>query len=60
MTLADVKYDVSAFLIHEYAGESLDEWLEQHYLTLFENVLEAWYVHPPLWPKDRTLALFKA
>ncbi|MFT7289316.1 MAG: hypothetical protein ACI87W_003446 [Halieaceae bacterium] len=52
--------DSPAFLIHEYAGEDLDHWLEQCYTLLFEEILEQWYIDPALWPENRTLSLFKA
>jgi uncharacterized membrane protein YbaN (DUF454 family) len=47
-------------LIHEYASEEFEDWLQACYQPLFENILGEWYTEPALWPQDRTLALFKA
>ncbi|MFT6682200.1 MAG: hypothetical protein ACJAQ8_002520 [Haliea salexigens] len=58
--LESANKDCAAFLIHDFASENIDDWLEQCYLTLFEEVLEQWYVDESLWPKDRDLKLFKA
>jgi hypothetical protein len=59
MTLKEVNEDLPAFLIHDYACEDLEDWLEQHYETLFAELLEQWYVDDALWPQDITLELFK-
>jgi hypothetical protein len=40
--------------------EELDEWLEFNAETLFESALEGWYTDPDSWPKDRSMATFKA
>ncbi len=58
--LAQANADSPAYLIHEYATENFEEWLEDCYFTLFENLLGEWYTDPALWPQDRTLKLFKA
>jgi hypothetical protein len=60
LSLKEANDDLSAFLIPEYASEEFEEWLEENYQPLFEEVLEEWYVDPSLWPQDRTLKLFKA
>jgi hypothetical protein len=60
MTLDDANEDSPAYLIHEYASEDLEDWLEECHLPLFENILGEWYTVPALWPQDRDLALFKA
>jgi hypothetical protein len=60
ITLDDANEDSPAYLIHEYASEELENWLEECYLPLFENILGEWYTDPALWPQDRTLKLFKA
>jgi cytochrome b involved in lipid metabolism len=48
MSIEQVNDDSPAFLIHDYASEEFEDWLEE------------WYVDPSLWPQDRTLKLFKA
>ena len=60
MSLEEVNDDSPAFLIHDYASDNFEDWLEECYELLFEQVLEEWYVDPSLWPQDRTLKLFKA
>jgi hypothetical protein len=59
ITLAEANEDTSAFLVHDYAREELDEWLEENYLPLFEELLEEWYTDPAMWPQDRSLKLFR-
>ncbi len=59
-TLEEANEDLPVFLIHDYACEEIENWLEQCYLPLFEDILEYWYTDPALWPQDRTLELFKA
>jgi len=59
LTLKEVNEDLPTFLIHDYACEDLEGWLEQHYETLFAELLEQWYVDDALWPQDITLQLFK-
>ena len=59
MTLKEVNQDLPTFLIHDYACEDLEGWLEQYYETLFAELLEQWYVDDALWPQDITLELFK-
>ena len=60
MTLKEVNEDLPTFLVHDYAGEDLESWLERYYQPLFEELLEQWYVDDALWPPDLTLELFKA
>ena len=59
MTLKEVNEDLPTFLIHDYACEDFEGWLEHHYETLFAELLEQWYVDDALWPQDITLELFK-
>jgi len=59
MTLDEVNKDISAFLIHDSASQDVERWLKEYYLLLFEAILEEWYVDEALWPRDRSLALFK-
>ena len=39
--------------------EELNKWLELNYDILFEEELNGWYTDPALWPKGRSLHLFK-
>ena len=60
ITLEYANQDCPTFLIHDFACEDVDGWLQQCYLHVFEEVLGQWYVDESLWPQDRTLNLFKA
>ena len=60
MTLAQVNEDNPVFLIHDWACEDVEGWLEQCYLPLFEEILEQWYLDESLWPQERTLKRFRA
>jgi hypothetical protein len=55
----DANEDSPAYLIHEFASEEFDSWLEAYYPILFETILGEWYTDPVLWPQDRTLKLLK-
>ena len=57
--LEDANDDSPAYLIHDYACEEFDSWLEANYIVLFENLLNEWYTDPALWPQERTLKLLK-
>ena len=54
VNLEDANDDSPAYLIHDYACEEFDSWLEANYIVLFENLLNGWYTDPALWPQDRT------
>ena len=43
----------------EEGRDELFEWLAQNYEALFEKELEGWYTDTSLWPKNRTLSLFR-
>ena len=59
LTLDEANEDVSTFLIHDDASEDMEGWLEEYFPLLFDAILEEWYVDESLWPRDRSLALFK-
>ncbi|MFK5987169.1 MAG: hypothetical protein QM479_17315 [Pseudomonadota bacterium] len=61
-TLEDLNRENTVYLISEEDSESpdtLNEWLELNFQTLFESELENWCSEEKLWPQDRTFALFK-
>jgi hypothetical protein len=60
MTLREVNEDQPVFLIHDFACEDMESWLEHYYQPVFEELLEQWYVDDALWPPELTLELFKA
>lgn len=63
ITLDDARKEPSAYLIPTDDGDDLDHpgerWIERNWKTLFERVLEDWYVDPELWPRNRTLKMFR-
>ena len=60
MTMKEVNEDLPVFLVHDYASEDFEGWLEQCYQPIFEELLEQWYVDEALWPQELSLELFKA
>jgi len=63
LTLADLEEDGDAFLI---PGEpAIDntadavKWVEQRWAMLFEHVLRDWLTDEELWPRKRTLKMFR-
>jgi hypothetical protein len=59
VTLADVNEKNNVYLVEVEDQEELNKWLELNYDILFEEELNGWYTDPALWPKDRSLDLFK-
>jgi len=50
----------TVYLIHQITyPEDVDEWIALNHELLFESELESWYTDEALWPKNRTLELFK-
>lgn len=41
------------------SGETVERWIKQNYQILFEEELNGWYTDPDLWPKKRSLKLFR-
>ena len=39
--------------------EAVQNWVEANFGAMFENELDGWYTDPDLWPRKRTLALFR-
>ena len=54
ITLESANEDSYVFLIHEFASEEFESWLESCYQPLFDNILGGWYTDPALWPQDHT------
>ncbi|WP_019939597.1 hypothetical protein [Bordetella sp. FB-8] len=63
VTLADAHKEPSAYLIPTDDSDDLDHpgvrWIQRNWKTLFERVLEDWYTDPELWPRNRTLKMFR-
>ena len=54
--------DRTVYLISDEDGDSTDaveRWIKRNYKVLFEVELEGWYTDEALWPKKRTLKLFR-
>ncbi len=51
--------NVQVVLVDQEVEEDLDEWLGLHWSLLFEWWLNGWYTDPDLWPRDRTLDMFR-
>ncbi len=52
--------DRTAYLIPpSEAWDSIDEVIERSYSNLFERELSEWYGDEALWPKPRTLKMFR-
>ncbi len=60
--MESVNKDNTVYLIREEDAESqehIDKWLKLNYEELFESELDSWYTDEDLWPKNRSLKLFK-
>lgn len=58
VTLTEINEECTVYLISDYDGENVDEWISKNYSVLFENELEDWYVDESLWPEKRDRATF--
>lgn len=63
ITYDDAREEPSAFLIPTDDTDDLDEpgkrWIQRNWRRLFEHLLEDWYVDPDLWPRNRTIEMFR-
>ena len=62
MTLQEVQEDTDVYLIPDESitnAKQAYRYIEKHWETLFEVLLEEWVVDPSLWPQKRTLKLFR-
>lgn len=62
MTLQEVQEDTDVYLIPDDSitnAKQAYRYIEKHWKTLFEVLLEEWIVDPNLWPQKRTLKLFR-
>ncbi len=61
-TLAEVNEEGTVYLISDDDGDTSDTvelWVKRNYKLLFEMELEGWYTKPELWPKVRSLKVFR-
>ena len=62
ITLASLNDERTVYLISDDDAESLESierWIKRNVKALFESELEGWYTDPSLWPKKRTLKVFR-
>ena len=59
LTLTQLREDCTALLIPAFNGpKQARQFIERHYMGIFENELEAWGVTESLWPADRSVDKF--
>ena len=62
ITEESINEDRTVNLIREDDAETpdiLNQWVKNNYKVLFETELESWYTDEKLWPKKRSLKLFR-
>jgi hypothetical protein len=62
ITTDDVNVERTIYLISSADGDTeqtVERWVKRNYKALFEEELDGWYTDPELWPKKRTLKLFR-
>ena len=62
ITSEDLKHEQTVYLISDEDGDgeqAVQNWVAANFEAVFEKELNGWYTDPDLWPKERTLALFR-
>ena len=60
VTFEDAREEPSAFLIPaDDTDEPGKRWIQRNWKVVFEQLLEDWYIDPGLWPRNRTLKMFR-
>ncbi len=59
ITLSDANEDNVAYLVEVEDEEEFEGWLKANGKRLFELELGEWYTDEKLWPKERSLKMFK-
>ena len=62
VTVESLNQERTVYLIGEDDAdgeEAVEKWVKANYRILFEDELEGWYTDPELWPKNRTLGIFR-
>ena len=61
LTLAELNDDNESYLIPSFNNPTREiKWVETRWEYFFENVLYGWITEEGLWPKDRTLKMFRS
>jgi hypothetical protein len=58
LTIEELTEDLATYLIPEQDADA-EAWLFRNFRTIFEIELESWCADPALWPKIRSLKVFK-
>ena len=62
ITADELVNERTVYLISENDSDgqrAVEKWIARNYKALFEAELEGWYTDPKLWPRKRTLAVFR-
>ena len=61
LTLGELNDDNESYLIPSFDDPTKEiKWVEKRWELFFENVLYGWITEDGLWPKDRTLKMFRS
>ena len=61
LTLGELNDDNESYLIPSFDDPTKEiKWVEKRWEYFFENVLYGWLTEEGLWPKDRTLKMFRS
>lgn len=59
LQLSQLRRDCTALLIPAFTGpKQAQQFIDRHYMGIFENELESWDVPQAFWPTDRSLEKF--
>jgi hypothetical protein len=62
ITLEELQSEVDGFLVSQEKIETTEDaqrWVYRRWEMFFDRFLEEWYTDETLWPKKRTLKMFK-
>jgi hypothetical protein len=63
ITLDDARDEPSAFLVPTDSSDDPDQpgkrWIQRNWKAIFEHLLGDWYTDPDLWPRNRTIRMFR-
>lgn len=62
LTLDSIRQEQDAFLVAEGKVQTLEgaqRWVERHWNDHFSEFLYSWFIDEDLWPKRRTLGMFR-
>ena len=61
LTLGELNDDNESYLIPSFDDPTKEiKWVEKRWEYFFESVLYGWLTEEGLWPKDRTLKMFRS